>query len=334
MAENSLWEDREVRFDLSLVQMKTRPGEKIIDKLDFIEDTKGNAGDKGRLVITSLRLMWNSLSVLRINLSIGLACIQQVSTKVINSRLRGTAEALHILTKSSQSRFEFIFTNLVPGAIVRRKELKMLPREHIYSQYQGVWNLSSDQGNLGVFMATNIRVVWYADMNESFNISLPYIQIASIRLRESKFGLALVIESYEQSGGYVLGFRIDPQETMQTVCKELQSYHRIHTTTPEYGVDYVVSDVAILAEEAPVVQEDIAELEEDDNMLDLSNTLTLYSADHMGGGTASANRTLVFSPELGLCVEQPKPGFTMARLWEVIPSSGNHANQATTLQDQ
>ncbi|KAI5710602.1 hypothetical protein M8J75_010013 [Diaphorina citri] len=297
--------------------------------------------------------MWNSLSVLRINLSIGLACIQQVSTKVINSRLRGTAEALHILTKSSQSRFEFIFTNLVPGntrhftsvlgvyraynssklyrdlklrgAIVRRKELKMLPREHIYSQYQGVWNLSSDQGNLGVFMATNIRVVWYADMNESFNISLPYIQIASIRLRESKFGLALVIESYEQSGGY---------ETMQTVCKELQSYHRIHTTTPEYGVDYVVSDVAILAEEAPVVQEDIAELEEDDNMLDLSNTLTLYSADHMGGGTASANRKLVFSPELGLCVEQPKPGFTMARLWEVIPSSGNHANQATTLQDQ
>uniref|UniRef100_A0A8D8XBL3 Bardet-Biedl syndrome 5 protein homolog n=1 Tax=Cacopsylla melanoneura TaxID=428564 RepID=A0A8D8XBL3_9HEMI len=206
--------------------------------------------------------MWNSLSVLRINLSIGLACIQQVSTKVINSRLRGTAEALHILTKSSQSRFEFIFTNLVPGntrhftsvlgvyraynssklyrdlklrgAIVRRKELKILPREHIYSQYQGVWNLSSDQGNLGVLIATNVRVIWYADMNDSFNISLPYIQITSIRLRESKFGLALVIESFEQSGGYVLGFRIDPQEGMQAICKELQSYHRIHNTTPEF----------------------------------------------------------------------------------------------------
>ena len=29
-------------------QMKCRPGENIIDRLDSIEDTKGNNGDRGR----------------------------------------------------------------------------------------------------------------------------------------------------------------------------------------------------------------------------------------------------------------------------------------------
>jgi Bardet-Biedl syndrome 5 protein len=48
--------------------MKMRPGEKIFDKLDSIEDTKGNGGDKGRLVIKNLRILWHSHSMPRINL--------------------------------------------------------------------------------------------------------------------------------------------------------------------------------------------------------------------------------------------------------------------------
>lgn len=36
------------------------------------------------------------------------------------------------------------------------------------------------QGNLGSFIVTNVRLVWFADMNETFNVSLPYIQIASV----------------------------------------------------------------------------------------------------------------------------------------------------------
>jgi len=31
-------------------------------------------------------------------------------------KLRGQTEALYILTKSNNTRFEFIFTNLVPGS--------------------------------------------------------------------------------------------------------------------------------------------------------------------------------------------------------------------------
>ena len=41
----------------------------------------------------------------------------------------------------------------------------------------GVWNLSSEQGNLGSFFFTNVRVVWHANSAANFNVSLPYMQI-------------------------------------------------------------------------------------------------------------------------------------------------------------
>jgi len=66
------------------------------------------------------------------------------------------------------------------GAIVQAGQLVILPDEEVFSHVQGVWNLSSDQGNLGSFVVTNIRLVWFADANETFNISLPYLQIESV----------------------------------------------------------------------------------------------------------------------------------------------------------
>lgn len=45
-----------------------RNGEKIIDRLEFIEDTKGNSGDKGVLIITNLRAIWHSMTLARISL--------------------------------------------------------------------------------------------------------------------------------------------------------------------------------------------------------------------------------------------------------------------------
>ena len=33
------------------------------------------------------------------------------------------------------------------------------------------------QGSLGTVYITNVRVVWHSNMNESFNISIPYLQM-------------------------------------------------------------------------------------------------------------------------------------------------------------
>ena len=80
--------------------MQMRAGEKVIDKLDSIEDTKGNNGDRGktshteftnytclilcvfsfmccsyhylfvagRLIVTNLRVIWHSQALARVNL--------------------------------------------------------------------------------------------------------------------------------------------------------------------------------------------------------------------------------------------------------------------------
>lgn len=66
------------------------------------------------------------------------------------------------------------------GHVVAARQLRVLPHEQVYSTVPGIWNLSSDQGNLGTFVVTNVRLVWYADVNEMFNISLPYMQIAAV----------------------------------------------------------------------------------------------------------------------------------------------------------
>jgi Bardet-Biedl syndrome 5 protein len=42
-----------------------------------------------------------------------------------------------------------------------------------------VWNLSSDQGNLGTFFITNIRLAWHANLAQNFNVSIPYMQVVS-----------------------------------------------------------------------------------------------------------------------------------------------------------
>lgn len=175
------------------------------------------------------------------------------------------SDALYILTSTPKQRFEFIFTDYgvstkhfaplfeiykiyqstslyrelkLRGSILTDGHLNILPQEQVYTTLNGVYNLSSDQGNLGVFVITNIRLVWFADSNESFNISLPYMQMVSLRIRESKYGLALVIQTSPNAGNYVLGFRIDPQERLHEVHKELSSLHAVYSETPNFGVNY------------------------------------------------------------------------------------------------
>ncbi|XP_018584351.2 Bardet-Biedl syndrome 5 protein homolog isoform X2 [Scleropages formosus] len=341
---DAIWEDRDVRFDVTAQQMKMRPGEVLIDCLDPIEDTKGNNGDRGRLMVTNLRIVWYSLALPRVNLSVGYNTVINITTRAANSKLRGQTEALYILTKNNNTRFEFIFTSVVPGsprlfssvmavhrayetskmyrdlklrgAVIQNKQLKLLPQEQLCDKVNGVWNLSSDQsflckGNLGTFFITNVRIVWHANMNESFNVSIPYLQIRSIRIRDSKFGLALVIESSQQTGGYVLGFKIDPMDKLQSTVKEINSLHKVYSANPNFGVDYEMEEKPQPLEERTVEQPpDDMDIEPDEQ----TDVFTAYFAD----GSKQQDREPVFSEELGLAIEKLKEGFTLQGLWEVI----------------
>jgi Bardet-Biedl syndrome 5 protein len=61
------------------------------------------------------------------------------------------------------------------------------------------------------------------------------LQVKGVRLCDSKFGPALVVETTAQSGGYVLGFRVDPKETLEYVYKEISSLWQVRALFPTLG---------------------------------------------------------------------------------------------------
>ena len=239
-AFDEVWEDRAIRFDAPVRQLEARPGERVADSVNSVEDSKGGNGERGALIVSTLRLSWVSHKNSRKNLSIGWATVAHLQIKKTKSKLRGNTKALHVATRFEGSRFEFVFTSLVQhapklfatalqvhkayestklyrdlklrGSVVREGKLNLLPHEEVFSQRKGVWNLSAEQGNLGSFFVTNVRLVWHAQNAENFNVSIPYMQMAEVRVRGSKFGPALVVQTTKSSGDYALGFRVDPED--------------------------------------------------------------------------------------------------------------------------
>ncbi|RYE83664.1 MAG: Bardet-Biedl syndrome 5 protein, partial [Methanosarcinales archaeon] len=300
-------------------------------------------GERGSLAITNLRMIWQAHKSARTNLSIGYAAIQNLTIRTTESRLRGMAQALTVMTRLGTNRFEFIFTSLVKasprlfttvqavfrayetsrlyrdlklrGAVVRDKVLMQLPQERIFSRVEGVWNLSSDQGNLGVFYISNVRIVWHAALAENFNVSVPYVQIKSVRLRDSKFGRALVLETSDRSGNYMLGFRVDPADALDAVHKEVVALRATALASPVFGVEFTL-------EEKPETLEAlrVARVFDDGEGV-------IAGADAAGAGTVDAfaayfadsnkdtERPLAFHRDLGLAIETPLEGITLEKLW-------------------
>ncbi|KAF7254857.1 hypothetical protein EG68_08854 [Paragonimus skrjabini miyazakii] len=338
-----LWQDSSVRFDVGIKYTRFRSGEFLVDKLHPIEDTKGNLGDKGTLWITNLRLIWISGNTRRINLSIGYACILSINTKTTQHDQKRQSDALHIMTKFSGIRYEFIFTHLALNSTIQlfaafiavykaydtsrmyremklraclldNKKLMLLPMEKLYEEIDGAWNLSSDQGNLGRLFITNIRVVWNSTMNVNFNISIPYLHVTAITIRSSKFGRALAIETSKQSGAYILGFRVDPPEKVSVVQKQLCSLHQLYWKNPIFGFEMnreVEND-----DEQPSADENEEDVTIDNS--DHKDVLAAYLVDK----AIEPNQFPVYNEELGLAIEPLPAGYKISDLWMVFSKTG------------
>ena len=63
-----------------------------------------------------------------------------------------------------------------------------------------------------------------------------------VKIRDSKFGVAMVVETTKESGSYVLGFRIDPYEKMKDIVQEIHSLYHVYHTSPTFGVDFELED--------------------------------------------------------------------------------------------
>uniref|UniRef100_A0A914H3F9 Bardet-Biedl syndrome 5 n=1 Tax=Globodera rostochiensis TaxID=31243 RepID=A0A914H3F9_GLORO len=342
------WQDRDVLYDLETRLLRLIPGEFLIERIDNVEDVKGNYGDRGLLRISNLRLIWHAISAPRLNMSIGYNAINGISTTIAKSKIRGKTEALFIRAKGlSDAKSEIVLTSVSQSnnklfstvigvhrayetsilyremrmrtALLNEEEkLKLLPLETQTNLIDGVWNLSNDQGNLGVMVITNIRVVWYAALNPQYNVSIPFLQLKSCRIRDSRFGDALVLESSLLSGEYVLGFQIKPEERLEFTCKAVQALLNACQSSPIFGVQYSrQQDVALFQHDEPSivpVPTTTEEKEPEEKALRVDAFAAYFSDGPVKGGEP---RPIVFSEELGMAIEQLKPGFTIADLWEI-----------------
>lgn len=334
-----IWNDREIRFDISLSELQPRKNEVIVDSINSVEDTKGNNGEKGNLLITNLRLIWFNDSDQKVNLSIGYNCILNVEIKPTESRIKGNCQALYVKAKFNSKPYEFIFTSLVSdsprlftsfqaavrayetskiyrdlrlrSAIIQDKLLNLLPQEHVYNKYANVWNLSADQQTPGTLVVTNVRIVWYAQALDSFNASIPWIQIAKLKVRDSTYGKAIVLETHAINNGYMAGFKLENYEKVYT---ELCNLLKVHSENPVFGIESVVEE-KMTTQKSTVAQRiaDDVQIIGGDYYKPTSAAVYSYMEQDM-----KQDRPIVFSKELGLAVEQPPEGISLEELWKII----------------
>jgi hypothetical protein len=85
--------------------------------------------------------------------------------------------------------------------------------------------LSSEQGNLGTCFVTNVRVVWFANLAENFNVSIPYLQMV---------GVIFPLLKSVAHGGVVL--ESDPHSPKQvwpgTGHRDIERERRVHPRIP------------------------------------------------------------------------------------------------------
>lgn len=401
----SFWQDRDIRFDSQAAVLKLRENTEVVYAMfTRVEDTKGNNGNYGVLLVTNLRIIWWNATRKSINLSIGYYCIQSVTVQETQSKLAGgTAEAVTLSTKYGASRFQFLFSVVhgstgnaaggpsmrqrlssgdnshqrlytaihevwrayessrvyrelrVRSAVVQDGNIVVLPGETVISRTSGVSNVSKDEGHLGHFVVTNVRVVWFA-AEESFNVSVPYLQFVGLRSQGSKFGQTLVIETSTYAGSFTLGFRVDPTEKLAELYLEVSTLWRTWTVKPVLGIQVALHDESQRPEKRTNLEGE-SELE-----LNAAASLALQRAREASGygsgddaasramttsaeqqpphrmegqdvvrevpaeafaayyadeGNKGADRRPVFEPSIGLAVEKLRKGATMQSLWDL-----------------
>lgn len=346
------WRERECRFDIKYSAEPTFTcGEVLIDSLNNVEDTKGNNGQAGRLMVTNLRLLWYSYKNLHCNLSIGFRAIfaNGLRRDYAPSRLRGRAQALHVSARNQRAtgmtRYQFIFTNLVEGsprlfttiqavfkaydttriyrewkirsAITKDMALNLLPEEEIEEELSGVMSISgADAAMLGSLTWTNIRVTWVNATNELHNFSLPYMQMESVGFQTTKYGDLLVMKVRSDAGGHTLGLRIGSASADQILeyARRIQNAFDEYCLLPEFGVRF--------SQHAPPALAELTVQQEDDDVDiigegETQDAFASYYADLVDGGDTADQRPPVYSDDLGLAIEQLRPDLTIAKLWQV-----------------
>ena len=92
-----MWQDREIRFDVSADELEPRKGEYAIDHMNQVETPRATTESTSCASPTSACVV--VVAKARTNLSIGYSSVISINIRQAQSRLRGATHALYVLTR-------------------------------------------------------------------------------------------------------------------------------------------------------------------------------------------------------------------------------------------
>lgn len=134
------------------------------------------------------------------------------------------------------------------------------------------------------------------------------MQVKCVKVRDSKYGKALVLETSEFSGGYILGFRV---ENLEEVYTEINNLYKTYSTNPMFGVEVAFEDVDNNNDQVqvPKVEDNLEIIDTGYSSLALTTNKSSYA---MGGGAGKKEESeIIFCEELGLAIEKPPKGVSI-----------------------
>ena len=367
-----IWQDREVRCDGTKQTLMLRKGEESFDTINHIEDSRANNGDIGTFIFTNLRLIWLNNSAPERNLSIGFDTIEELTEKENESKIKGTTKAIFLKCKSGTQRFQFSFNSVsescpnlynalnnilkvydsgrlyrdlkFKGKIMnfKEKKLDLLLDEEVSSKYNNISFVSSDQNYIGTLITSNIRLVWFCNTIENFNLSIPWIQMSSINSQDNEeYGKILIIKAQKLFGGNSYPFFSYDQQTITNLINEVLSLKKIYQSNPILGIDIkklmdseqndnskqVSNEISTNStNEKKKSKHDIAyenllnNMNDDEEIADnnyINETANIYLLNDNKSDQVNIT-DIVYSEELGLAVQKLPDNVTIDSLWKII----------------
>ena len=350
---NSLWQDRQVLFDVSKSEFVFRQGEEAYKTMSNIEDLKGS-NEIGTFIFTNLRLIWYNNKNPKINQSIGYDCIENMEKKSADSMMTGQSILLKIFCRCDKNRYELNYrssseshndpyinlSNVLKlyeqGRMYREmkqnnenicdksdKSIILLKDEKIIETIKKISLESNNDDSNGILYKTNIRLIWVNDKNSSLNLSIPWIQISSIRGEmNDKFGISVRIKLTKIYNNESYLFYSKEGIITKEFCENLSSNMNKMLENPILSISLRKNDNNESSKDkfkekigkiADMVygQEEISEKNEEDQagMIYLINE---------GRNKQNNINNIEFSKELGIACEKLPDKVTISDLWKII----------------
>lgn len=337
MEENFCF-DREIGFDIPISYLKPSTGEIFLSQIQRVFDEKGNSGVCGKIQFSNLRLIWFQRSDAKMNQSIGYDTI--ILNKQIDNQTKGGGNfyKLHLKSYYQLHRYEFIFYTedevknpfldfqvifkayetskpyrdlKIRGVQMKNDNLMLLDKEKIINKHSNVFSMTKEDGKLGKFILTNIRILWQQNVSENFNVSIPYIMVKRIFKKDSNFGPLINIETNRASGNYMLGFKVD--EGLEQVLMELQKLHKTFLQKPYLGIPENLLQQAETDGNYETIETEFGETTFSDSVYNENQNLrAVYKIDE------KSENDITFNADLGLTMETQPKGLTAAKLWQIM----------------